>query len=665
MEVVLRAGLVDNANSLTQSILLRGLGLAVFMLACAVPPSFAQSDADFLAAKAAYEKGDRGKLAGIAPKLRGHILEPYVEYWRLRLAIDDTTPEAVHDYLDRYPDTPMAEKLRVEWLKSLARRGDWTRFAVDYPPPSGEDMELSCYGIQYRRQRDGDAALAAAVPLWMTGQATPDACEPLFAALIRRGDLTVADRFARFRLASEAGNVRLAQAIASDLPGKDRITEREFTHANRDFLRALTAGLFAWNTKSGRELALYTLERVARSDAAAARPAWVKWRDKLPDAERKYGNARLAYHAARQLNPSANEWFREAGDVALSPEMQAWRVRAALRAVAWSDVLAAIDAMADLQRQEPAWRYWKGRALAAEGRLPEAAALFEALSTEASFYGVLAAEKLGRRFELPKSEPLQSAPAALAAFGARPEVKRVVKLSELDMRPESQREWLFVVRGQPDDALLLAADYARRVALYDRAVNTAERTVARHDYSLRYMAPFRNEFEAASRSHDVDLAMLYGIARQESRFSADIVSSAGAVGLMQLMPRTARWVANQLGRTDFRPAAIADVELNTFFGAFYFKYWFDRLDRMPALAAAAYNAGPGRAQAWRPPAPLEGAVWVETIPFNETRDYVKKVLANSMMYAQALGVSQQTLTARLGTVAPRGALVDPMAARSE
>ena len=135
---------------------------------------------------------------------------------------------------------------------------------------------------------------------------------------------------------------------------------------------------------------------------------------------------------------------------------------------------------------------------------------------------------------------------------------------------------------------------------------------------------------------------------------------------MQLMPGTARWVAKQLGRRDFRTGTIADVELNTQFGAYYFKYWFDRLDRMPALAAAAYNAGPGRAQAWRPPVPLEGAVWVETIPFNETRDYVKKVLANSVVYAQAFGGSPPTLTSRLGVVAPRGAaVIDPMAARSE
>ncbi|MEO8344854.1 MAG: transglycosylase SLT domain-containing protein [Betaproteobacteria bacterium] len=639
-----------------------GVWLAAVALLSAAVPCLAQSDADFLAARAAFDKGDRVLLAGLSRKLNGHILLPYVEYWRLKLAIDDASPDAVRDFLARYPDTPLAEKLRVDWLKSLARKADWNRFALDYPPPSGEDVELACYGIQYRRQRDGDAVLADAKPLWFSGQTTPDACEPLFAVLIGHGDLTAADRVARFRLASEAGNVKLAQAIAADVPGKERIVGREFL-PNRDFQRALDGGAFAFSTGAGREVALYTLERVARSDASAARPAWVKWRDKLPEAERKYGNARLAYHAARQLNASANDWFREAGDAPLAPEMQAWRARAALRALAWSDVLAAIDGMTESQRNEAAWRYWKGRALVAKGRGVEAKPLFETLAAETHYYGVLAAESLGRRFEPPKSEPLLSTMDALNTFGAQPAVQRVVKLTHLDLKPEARREWLFVVRGQSDETLLLAADYARRVALYDRAVNTAERTTARHDYSLRYLAPFRTEFDAASRNQDVDVALLYGIARQESRFSPDIVSSAGAVGLMQLMPGTAKWVANQLGRKDYRAAAIGDVELNTNFGAYYFKYWLERLDRMPALAAAAYNAGPGRAQAWRPPAALEGAIWVETIPFNETRDYVKKVLANSMFYAQAFGGSPQSLTARLGQVAPRGGSVaDPITA---
>ena len=643
----------------TMPTLRRAAALALIAVAWPFAPALAQTDADFLAAKAAFERGDRARLAVLAPKLARHELAPYVEYWQLKAGLEEASSAAVRAYLERYPNTPLADRLRADWLKLLGRTAVWHQFAVDWPPPASDDVELACYGVLYKWQRDGDDALVAAKPLWFTEKATPEACEPAFAALIQRGDLTPADRRARFRLAHEAGNLRTAQALGAGLPGKDRVPDREFGEVSREPLRALDRGNFAWTTGGGRELALFALERAARADAGAARPAWVKVRDRMPEADRRYGNARLAFHAARQLNPAANDWFREAGSVPLSADAHAWRVRAALRAQAWDDVAAAIDAMPEAQRQEAAWRYWRARALAAQGRGDDANALLAVLAGETHFYGVLAAEALGRRFVPPASVPVTPPADAVAAFAARPAVKRAVKLAELDLRPESQREWVYVVRSLPDDdALLLAAGYASSVGLYDRAINTADRTQARHDYALRYLAPYRTEFEAAAKAHDVDVALLYAIARQESRFAVDIVSSAGAVGLMQLMPGTARWVAKQLARNDYRPALIGDAELNTQFGAYYFKYWLERLDRMPALAAAAYNAGPGRAQAWRPPAPLEGAIWVETIPFNETRDYVKKVLANAIVYGHAFNSSQQPLTTRLGTVAPRNGAVN-------
>jgi soluble lytic murein transglycosylase len=327
-------------------------------------------------------------------------------------------------------------------------------------------------------------------------------------------------------------------------------------------------------------------------------------------------------------------------------------VRAALRAQAWSDVLAAVDAMPASQKEEGAWRYWRARAQMVLGAPDQAKRGFEALAKEFNFYGVLAAEALGRVVE-PPSQPVTPSPEALAAFGTRADVRRAVKLAELDMRMEAIREWSPIVRGLDDEALLNVAEFARRAGLNDRAINIADRTVARHDFGLRYLMPYRAEFEAAAREHDVDVALLFAIARQESRFNRDIVSSAGAQGLMQLMPATARWVAKQLGEGTYRSAQITDIDTNTRFGAFYFRYWLERLDGQSALAAAAYNAGPSRAQAWRPLTPLEGAVWVETIPFNETRDYVKKVLANAMFYTRALGKPAVPLTVRLGIVSPR------------
>jgi len=629
------------------------LGVLPASAEAAAPPS----DADLLAARAAFDRGDRARLEALAPKLAGHVLEPYVDYWRLKLRLETAGDDEVRSYLARWPGTPVADRLRADWLKSLGKRGLWSVFALDWVSAGGDDVELACYGLQYRRQEEGDAVIGAARPFWFTGQATPDACEPLFAALIAKGELTPADRRARFRLAAEAGNVRLAQAIAVDLPPDDRITAREFAHVDNAPAFVLAKGEFRWKQQGGRELALYALERAARNDAAGVRAAWEKQRERLPRADRLYGNATIAYHAARQLQPQANTWFAEAAGAAFTEAQHPWRVRAALRAGAWPDVLAAIDAMPPAMAQEAAWRYWRARALAAAGRTVEADAIYAALAEEFNFYGILAAEGLGHGAEKMrdvKSDPLLPSADSLAAFGSRAEVRRAVKLAGLDMRPESQREWVAIVRGQPDDGLLLAAEYARRQGLYDRAINTADRTTARHDFGLRYLMPFREHFAAAARANDVDIALLFALARQESRFALDIVSSAGAVGLMQLMPPTARWVAKQLNRADFRPAQIGDVATNTQFGAYYYKYWLERLERMPALAAAAYNAGPNRAQAWRNGAPLEGAVWVETIPFNETRDYVKKVLANAMIYARLMNQAYVPLAARLGTVQPRG-----------
>ena len=624
-----------------------------------VPQALAQAgDADFLAAKAAFERNDKTTLAALAGRFSGHLLEPYVAYWGLRLDLETASNEQVRRYLERWPDTPLADRLRVEWLKKLGRSGDWSTFAVEYPPPNGEDTELMCYAIQNRIQKEGVAALAAARPLWLTGQATPDPCEPLFAAMTANGMLLSSDRHARYRLAVEAGNVRLAQSIAMDQPEEYRIAAKEFGRVDADPLRALGKGAFEWKKQGGRDLALYALERAARADAGAARAPWEALRGKLTEPDRRYGNARIAYHAARQLLPQANAWFAETRGFPLGEAERAWRARAALRALAWPDVLAAIDAMPPAQAQEQAWRYWRARALAAAGRNEEAAAAYGTFSAETNFYAILAAEALGRPMLSGSArDPNAATPEQIAArraeFGARAAVRRAVKLAQLEMKAESQREWIYSVRGLDDDALLLAAEYARDQKLYDRSINTAERTVARHDFALRYQMPYRDYFSAASREQDIDLAFLLGIARQESRFSPTLVSSAGATGLMQLMPPTARLVAKQLGRTDYQPSQINDLAINTQFGAYYFKYWLDRLDQSPVLAAAAYNAGPGRAQAWRAGAPLEGAIWIETIPFNETRDYVKKVLANVTFYARELGQPLRPLSARLGTIAPR------------
>ena len=616
---------------------------------CAQP-----TDADFLAARDAFLANDAATLDRIAPRAKGHLLESYVGYWQLRLRLDDATPERVRSFLGLNDGSPLADTLRGEWLKSLGKRALWSDFAADYPKRSGEDIELACFALQWRREANRDGALADARQYWFSGRDQPDACQPLFTELEATGRITPDDIWTRFRLAHEAGNFRLAARLVGELPAGERPAAADYDRVERNSGPALAKGDFRFGSRSGREMALYALDRVARSDADAAHRAWTRWRARLSEADRRYGNLLVAYSAARQLLPEANAWYRDVGDAPLNEAQREWRVRAALRALAWHDVARAIDAMPEAQAQEPAWRYWKARAFEAQSRKEDALRLFGSLAAEPHFYGFLAADAIGASI-MPVSEPLPVDDETLAAFGARPAVQRVLRLASLGMRPEAQREWTYVVRGIDDRSLLLASEFARRNGLYDRSINTADRTQRRHDFGLRYQTPYREAIGAAVREMDLDEAWVFGLTRQESRFAADVISSAGAIGLMQLMAPTARWIAQQTHRTDYRITQLEQPEINARFGTYYLRHVLDRLDGLPVLATAAYNAGPGRAQSWRGAAPLEGAIYAETIPFNETRDYVKKVLANAMFYQAQLGLPYVTLTDRLGIVTPRGA----------
>jgi soluble lytic murein transglycosylase len=232
-------------------------------------------------------------------------------------------------------------------------------------------------------------------------------------------------------------------------------------------------------------------------------------------------------------------------------------------------------------------------------------------------------------------------------------IRRALALYQLGLRFEGNREWLWAIAQFDDKQLIAAAELARRNELWDRARNTAERTRSVHDFALRYLAPDREQFRAYAAEHGLDEAWLLGLVRQESRFIADARSSAGAMGLMQLMPATARWIAGKLGVKDFRQASATDLDLNIAFGTYYLRYVLDNLDNHPVLASAGYNAGPGRARAWRPEQVMEGAVYAETIPFDETRDYVKKVMANASYYARVLGRGLVSLKDRLGSIPPR------------
>jgi soluble lytic murein transglycosylase len=395
---------------------------------------------------------------------------------------------------------------------------------------------------------------------------------------------------------------------------------------------------------------MFAAHRLARTSPTQAAAHWTRLEERFNDDERAYVWGLIAYYGAMRHDPNALAWYARAND--LSDLQLAWKARAALRAQNWQELLNAIAAMTPKENEGASWRYWKGRALQALGRAGEAEAIFKPLAGEFSFYGQLATEELGGGIASPATL-FKSSDEEVRKVGQLSGIRRALELYRLNLRIEAIREWLWTIRDFDDRQLLSAAEFARRHEIYDRAINTADRTIALHDFTLRYLAPYRDVLKVKATELDLDEAWVYGLIRQESRFIADARSRAGASGLMQLMPATARWVAKKLGLKDWRWSQVTEVETNVSLGTYYLRHVLDTLDGHPVLASAAYNAGPGRARNWRGGAAIEGAVYAETIPFNETRDYVKKVMSNATYYAHNFGQQMQSLKQRLGVIGPR------------
>ena len=628
--------------------------LVALLWASAAVAAGVTGDDRLLAARDAYRAGDVARLARQAAAVRGHPLEPYVEYWQISLRLNDADAPLVRDFLSRHAGTYLADKLLGEWLKVLGKRQQWELFDADYPRLVQPDTELVCHSLQSRLRLGDSGALDEARPLWSAALELPESCMPLMERLVAAGRIGPDDLWERVRRLLEAKKLGAARTAAAWLPAGQIPDARTLeTIADKPLRHLVTLpGNFA-ATRRGREMALFAVQRVARNDPHQAAEQWEKIAERFSAAERGYAWGQIAWQAALRHLPEATGWYRRAGAVPLSEEQLAWKARAALRALNWQMVHDAVEQMPAPLAAKPDWIYWLGRAHAALGRQDEARALFQRIAGQPNFYGNLADDELGQPIRLPPRAT--RATAEELGFAAEDAgLSRALALFRLDMRVEAVREWNFSLRGADDRRLLAAAELAQRKEVFDRAIYAADRTLAQHDYSLRYLAPFREHVEPKARALQLDHAWVYGLMRQESRFISNAKSVVGAKGLMQLMPKTAQWVGRKIGLKDYHPGRVQETDVNVTLGTSYLKLVLDDLDSHPVLASAAYNAGPGRARRWRDTRPIEGAIYAETIPFNETRDYVKKVMSNAVYYSALFDGEPQSLKPRLGTVGARG-----------
>jgi soluble lytic murein transglycosylase len=642
-------------------------------------PAAAQGPGDNLIvdARDALRKKDRARLATLraAAIAANQPLAMWADYWELGNRLNEAQQPELDAFYARWPSTYVEDRLRNDWLLELGRRRDWANFAVEYPRfRMNDDREVTCYALLVDHLSGKDVR-EAAFGAWMAQKDSDDGCALLSSTLYEARKITAADAWRRARFAMDASRPRVArQAAALVNPAYDRLVAELADNPARHLTRHATAA-----SRSDAELATLALMRMAGNDPeAAARQLDERWDRTLPTDLAAWAWASVAKQSAMKLLPESAEYFQraalragKAGQTLDWPEdMLAWKARAALRGdngrTRWQQVLQAINAMSPAEQREATWVYWKARGLQAvatdsqdaEGMRSLSRELYRSIAGQVSFYGKLATEELGEAIALP-SRPAALLPEEEQAAADHPGLQRALRLIAIGLRNEGVREWNYSLRGMSDRELLAAAQLACDREVWDRCINTSDRT--RNDVHMdqRFPTPFRKEVHAWAVTTGLDPAYVFGLIRQESRFIADARSAVGASGLMQLMPSTARWTAKKLG-LPFSADAITDRDTNIKIGTGYLKMVLDDFGGSQAMAAAAYNAGPSRPRRWRDGPALEPAIWAENIPFNETRDYVKKVLSNATDYAAMLGATAPSLKSRLGrAIGPRDPAAPP------
>jgi soluble lytic murein transglycosylase len=659
---------------------------SVFIAFGAVQPSVAapsannaQADAVITDMAQAYKRGDRKRLSALLPQAKGHPLEPWAAYWELKVRLDEASHQEVRAFFNRYPATYQEDRLRNDWLLLLGQRRDWTTLADEHQHyRMRDDRELRCYFLTVELLEKGPQASASIADEvrknWMGMKEADDGCTLAADRLYFTKQFSALDIWRKARLMAEHNRPRTARNAVQIVSPADASHVNDLLTKPLPFLNKQIAA----PSKAKQELVVLALVKLATTDTdKAADLLRDKWRPYLTAEERHWVWGVIGRQSAMRLDDEALSHFARVGnDKDLNDDMLGWKVRAALRAgntPKWPVVESTISHMSADARKDPTWVYWYARALLAHKKVTpqiqqEANALLESIAGVRGFYEQLALEELGRKVTTPARPPAPTA-EELEAARRNPSLQRALYAIGMGLRSEGVREWNYATNlvdaqgkaGMMNDReLLAAAQVACDNQVWDRCINTSERTRSAIDFEQRFPMPHKDAVIARSKTINLDPAYVYGLIRQESRFVTDARSHVGAAGLMQVMPATAKWTARKIGLNNFTPNQINDRDTNIAIGTGYLKLVLDSFEGSMPLAAGAYNAGPSRSRRWRAPNDgtgpvLEGAIWAENVPFNETRDYVKKVLSNTTNYAALITGQPQSLKAKLGLVGPRSA----------
>jgi len=613
-------------------------------------------------ALAALRAGDQTRFHKLRDGLNGYALQPYLDYELLKDRIATTPASKLHDFLERNPEAVVSDQLRKKWLKLLTERGDWNTFIAEFRDIE-PDNELNCQRLMYliKVSQEQSGLMNEAGNLWLTGSRLPAACDPVFEAWRKAGHMTADMVWARIQIAMEKRNLTLAESLGRYLEPSERVWVQRWLAMHRQPQQELLHLRYPVETPVARSIIRHGVVRLAYTDPDEAMRLWetLKERYKFFGEDEKYVLRWVGILAAQAHHPRAVEWLSAASADASDETLRQWRVRAAIRNGEWQTGLRFLALLPEPEQKEGEWRYWKARMLERSGEEKQAKLLYRALAKERSYYGFMAADRVGQPYAM-QHVSMQASPEEVSATLARPGIQMAKELFTLGDTIAARRQWTWITSHMNNRDLAVAAVLARQWGWYDRAILTASKSDNLDDLELRFPMLYRDMVEANAQRNNIEPDWVYGVLRQESAFVSDARSEAGALGLMQLMPRTGQLTGRRINLRLPNNTAILNVENNLKLGTSYLRTVLDINNGHQVLATASYNAGPNRVREWLPDnKPLDADAWVDTVPYNETRNYVKNVMAFTTVYAYRLESTLRRLQERMPSVFPGGMIDMP------
>ncbi len=589
--------------------------------------------------RAALEAAEVGRFdAGQYSDIARHPLYGWVEYANLRRNVDTVDAAQAQSFLSRYRDQPVANAFRESWLPSAARRLDWSGFLAAWSP-SIKNTALLCGELNARQQLGrADAQWTRdAQAIWRTGKSLPDECDAPMAALAANGGLTPELRWERIELAADEGQPGVMRAAARGLPADQLALANDYAA----FMDAPNDRALSWpKTDRSRRIASQALAKLGKSAPASAEAQLPRYAQALDFTEADRGRVlyQVALWTVASYEPDSARRLNAVPASAYDDRLHEWRVREAMSRSDWRAALEAIEKMGPKQRSDSRWQYFQARLSEIAGRKSDAERLYREAAVKPEFHGFLAADRINQPYTLCPWLPNDTA-AAQAAVARDPSVVRAMGLFQIDRIGWANREWEDALTRFNDDQRRQAVEVAQGYGWFDRAVfalgnfGGKSRPDELRLYSLRFPLHHEATIRREAGNNRLDPAWVAAEIRAESVFYTRARSSANAMGLMQVLPATGAGVARNLGLPWGGADSLYDPDTNIILGTAYLRQLLDKYGGQPYQAIAGYNAGPAPLARWQSQRPgMDPDFWIETISYKETRDYVARVLAFSVLY---------------------------------